>query len=182
MFCKECMMIKKLLVICTALIFVVAVFSAVQAGNAEDTKDTQDATHAFVGVKKCKICHKKDGTHPGWEATPHAGAFDKLPDDKKADKVCLACHSTGVTAKEVLLEGVQCEACHGAGADYKKKKVMEDREASVAAGMNIPDEKTCLKCHGAEKYPDGHKEMAKFDFAKMKEKGVHAMKVAEESK
>ena len=26
-----------------------------------------------------------------------------------------------------VAEGVGCESCHGAGADYKKKKIMEDR-------------------------------------------------------
>ena len=165
-------MIKKLLVVCTALIFVVAVFSAVQA---ED--------HAFVGVKKCKTCHKKDGTFPTWETTAHATAFDNLPDDKKADPVCLSCHATGVTAKDVLLEGVQCEACHGAGADYKKKKVMEDHDASVAAGLIVVDEKTCAKCHTAgEKFPADHKELAKLEYAKALEKGAHAIPEKTEKK
>lgn len=165
-------MIKKFLVICIVLIFVGAVFSGIQAGADKPAK----AEHAFVGVKTCKMCHKNDGMFKGWEATPHAGAFDILPDDQKANADCLTCHTTGVTAKNVLLEGVQCEACHGAGKDYKKKKVMKDHEASLAAGLLIPDEKTCLTCHGAETYPEGHKEMAKFDFAKMKEKGVHPLK------
>ena len=49
--------------------------------------------------------------------------------------------------------------------------------------MVVVDEKTCLKCHtGDDKVPEGHKELAKFDFAKMKEKGAHAKAVKKEAK
>lgn len=89
-------------------------------------------------------------------------------DPQKSDE-CLQCHVTthGVDTKLLATsvkpeEGVQCESCHGAGSLYKSMKVMSakkykaDPEASVAemvaAGMTIPDEKTCLKCHN-EKSP-----------------------------
>ena len=45
---------------------------------------------------------------------------------------------------------MQCEACHGPGGDYKAMNVMKDKALAVAAGMIVPDEKTCLKCHNAE--------------------------------
>jgi hypothetical protein len=42
---------------------------------------------------------------------------------------------------------VQCERCHGAGADYAKIPVMKDRAKSIANGLVIPDENTCRGCH-----------------------------------
>ncbi|MEE9442798.1 MAG: multiheme c-type cytochrome [candidate division Zixibacteria bacterium] len=132
--------------------------------------------HEYVGVKKCKVCHKKDGIFESWSATTHATVYDKLTDADKAKDEYKKYYTTGVDVKGVLLEEVQCEACHGAGSDYKKKAIMEDREKAVANGLVIPDEKTCKKCHN-EKAPGKLGETGKtFDFVKMKAKGVHAMR------
>ncbi len=49
---------------------------------------------------------------------------------------------------------------------------MKDRDASVAAGLRLPDESTCRGCHN-ENSPTFSGE---FDFAEMKEKGVHEIK------
>lgn len=47
--------------------------------------------------------------------------------------------------------GLDCEGCHGNGADYQKASVMRDRAAAVAAGLVIQDISACRKCHpGAE--------------------------------
>jgi mono/diheme cytochrome c family protein len=146
---------------------------------ADEAAEEEKVEHSYVGAKKCKICHKKDGVFPSWEATAHATAFDKLTDEQKADETYLKFYTTGTDEKGVLLEGVQCEACHGPGSDYKKKSVMEDREASIAAGLLIPDAETCARCHNADA-PGALAATAKdFDFEKMKEKGVHVMKPAE---
>lgn len=147
---------------------------------AEDEAKTDEAVaHEFIGVKKCSFCHKKDGTFPSWEKTAHATAFDNLKTDaEKSNEVCLSCHATGMTAKDELLEGVQCEACHGAGGDYWKKSIMEDRELAIKNGLIIPTAETCQKCHTGE-VPEGHKELPAFDYEKMKATGVHDMPVAE---
>jgi hypothetical protein len=129
--------------------------------------------HRFVGVKKCKTCHKsakKGAQYKQWKESKHAKAYETLgnaqskeiakgkgiDNPQKAD-ACLKCHVTahGVDAALVdstlkLEEGVSCEACHGPGSSYKKKKTMQSREKSIAAGMIIPDEKLCLKCHNPE--------------------------------
>jgi hypothetical protein len=42
-------------------------------------------------------------------------------------------------------KGLDCEGCHGAGADYAK--VMRDRAKAVAAGLLIPTVATCQRCH-----------------------------------
>jgi hypothetical protein len=133
-----------------------------------------ETKHAYVGVKKCKVCHNKDGIFDSWSATPHATAYDKLADADKAKDEFKKYYTTGVDDKGVVLEGVQCEACHGAGADYKNKAIMEDHEKAVANGLLVVDEKTCKGCHN-EKAPGKLGETGKtFDFAKMKAKGVHA--------
>jgi hypothetical protein len=50
-------------------------------------------------------------------------------------------------------------------------KVMKDLEASKAAGLLTPDESTCKSCHEGAPH-----EQKAFDFASMKEKGIHAFK------
>ena len=83
--------------------------------------------------------------------------------EKGEDKnpACLGCHTTGNGTggygaegmAEVDLASVGCEACHGAGSEYKTKKVMEDVEAAKAAGLIMPTEESCKTCHN-EKSPN----------------------------
>ena len=135
----------------------------------------KEVKHDYIGAKRCKICHTKDNTYPTWEQTLHAQAFAKLPEAQQKNEKCLACHATGVTAKGVVLEGVQCEACHGPGNDYKTKKIMQNRELAIENGLLIPNEATCCNCHRGE-LPEECGEHAKFEYAKMLDKGVHARK------
>ena len=100
------------------------------------------AAPTYVGVDKCKLCHKIQ--FDSWSKTKHAKAFDSLKPEEKAKKECIDCH---VTAGNKDLAGVQCEACHGAGSDYKTLAIMKDKAKSVAAGLKIPAEKDCLVCH-----------------------------------
>ncbi len=150
------------------LVFMVAALLASSA-MAEGEKKT----HEFVGVKKCKTCHKAQ--FKSWGETPHAKAFDVLSDAEKKDEKCIACHTSGTTTKGVLSEGVQCEACHGGGKDYKSAKIMSkkkwkaDPEAhkkmAIEAGLVYPTEETCVRCHTKE----GNPNFKPFDFAKMKD-------------
>ncbi len=147
--------------------------------------------HEFIGASKCAICHKtpKQGEQFGiWQQSAHAKAFDVLgtpeakeqaakmgvEDPQKSGK-CLKCHSTayGFTEEKVsqtikLEEGVSCESCHGAGKDYMKMSVMKNKDAAVAAGLQIPDEATCRKCHN-ENSPT----FKPFDFKERWEKIKH---------
>jgi hypothetical protein len=128
----------------------------------------QDSTKTptYIGGSKCKMCHKgeKNGNMwEIWEGSTHAKSLQTLIDKGEQNNAeCLACHTTGhgvaggygtagMEAPEAL-GSVSCEACHGPGSEYKSKKVMEDHAASVAAGLWIPDENTCKKCHN-EKSP-----------------------------
>jgi hypothetical protein len=154
---------------------VIAVAAVVCASLTPATGE--ETQRVYVGVAKCKTCHKTEAQglqFPQWEKSAHAKAFATLAGEKakaiakekgiedaqEAD-ACLKCHVTGhgVAAKFfaegfVAADGVQCEACHGAGGDYYKMATMksltkgEIEPASV--GLVIPDKKLCVKCHNEE--------------------------------
>ena len=104
---------------------------------------------AYVGADKCKMCHKVQYT--SWEETTHAKALEqaKASADPAFEARCLDCHATN---SDEALPGVQCEACHGPGSDYKKMSIMKDREQAVANGLVVPTQETCDGCH----VDDGH--------------------------
>jgi len=141
---------------------------------SEDTVEV--AKHAYAGVSKCKMCHMP--YFKAWSSTPHAKALDALDPEKKQDKnpKCLKCHTTGlgrggyeIGKKTSDFAGVQCEACHGAGADYKTVSIMKDIEKAKAAGLVTPvDESVCVQCHNEES-PN----FEGFDFKEYMAKGVH---------
>lgn len=144
------------------------------------TSPTQ-AGPRYVGATKCKMCHnRKDQANQFeiWSNSAHAKAYASLGTDsaktlaakaglqgdpQKAPQ-CLECHVTGYgkdtshyAESYALEEGVQCEACHGAGSNYKATSIMSapkytaDRAAqhklALEAGLQVPDEKTCRTCH-----------------------------------
>ena len=150
-------------------------------------------TPKYIGANKCKTCHKKakDGEQfKKWSESPHAGAMKTLASaeakkiakekgiaDPATDAKCTKCHSTfaavdakllDAKTKLTLKEGVSCESCHGPGSEYKKKKIMKDSKLSAAAGLIIPDEKTCKGCHNNESPT-----FKSFDFKKASEKIAH---------
>ncbi len=182
-------MTKRMLIILVSICFLFTVYTMAIAQEKEEAKkaEKQESKYDYIGVKLCSMCHKKDGTAPTWEKTPHANAWAnvdtlKLADEKKEE--CKSCHATGVTKKGDFLPNVQCEACHGPGSEYKSKKVMEDRELAIKNGLWIPDEETCLMCHDKSKAPkEFHADMPeKFDYEKMKENGIHALPEKKEEK
>ncbi|MCI0587271.1 MAG: cytochrome c family protein [Planctomycetes bacterium] len=144
--------------------------------------------HQYIGVDKCKLCHIKKTTGEAytiWKKAKHAKAFETLGSDaakeigrklgiedpQKSEK-CLRCHSTGYGAKPEAFaatfkptEGVGCEACHGPGSGYHKEEVHgKSREAGLAAGLRIPDEKTCVQCHNQDS--PSHKDFKFEEFKK----------------
>ena len=132
--------------------------------------------HGYVGSSTCGMCHKseKQGSQLSiWEGSKHAQAYTALTTEK-ADEIakskgfntkavetpeCLKCHASGynvdaklLAAKFKIEDGVQCETCHGPGADYKSKKIMENKEEAIANGLMVPEniEEFCITCHNAE--------------------------------
>ncbi len=148
------------------------VFCGVAVAQDKTEAKAEKVSHEYVGAKNCKPCHKE--VHASWLETTHAKAFDVLSDEEKKKEECVVCHTTGTTAKGVLLEGVQCEACHGAGKDYKSPKIMNKKKwkadpethmkMALDAGLIIPGEADCIKCHTKE----GNPNFKPFDFAKRK--------------
>jgi len=132
------------------------------------------AVHKYIGADKCAMCHKaeaKGNQYGKWLASSHAKAWETLASPKaleiakkkgittapQATEACVKCHVTGFGQVAAMFDagfkkelGVQCEACHGPGSDYKAISVMKDKAAAVAAGLIIPDEAMCKKCHNAE--------------------------------
>jgi cytochrome c553 len=129
--------------------------------------------HQYVGAKKCKSCHEKEemgNQYDWWMLSAHGKAFETLATDKAkkwaAEKglgdpqqsdECVKCHATahgvpdeGVSRKFVRTAGVQCESCHGAGKDYRKKKIMIDRDLAISKGLVPQSEKVCVTCHNDE--------------------------------
>lgn len=156
------------------------------------------AQHKYIGVTICSACHKteKQGKQLDiWKASKHANAFKAL-ETPKAEEVakvkgikakpseapeCLKCHVTGygedkaLTAALKMQDGIQCEACHGPGSDYKSIPVMKDKAKAVAAGLMVvkDDPKLCMKCHNSES--PSYKE---FNYKEAWEKIKHPVPVA----
>lgn len=147
---------KKLVVFAIALMFVL---SLAYAGD-----------FTYVGVKKCKGCHKgekKGKVFEIWSSKKHAKAFEsiKAKGEEKNEK-CLGCHTTAFNKGGYKIgdpnaadfEGVQCESCHGPGSVYKKMKFMKDRNLALQNGLIDINEKTCAGCH------DGSEHTGKFNY------------------
>lgn len=144
---------------------------------AQDTGARQEYT--YKGASWCKMCHRQDNVYSSWQETAHAGAYDALPAEFKDSRQCRECHITAVTAVGKVLEGVQCEACHGPGSAYSKQAIMEDRELSIANGLIIPDRETCVRCHTDQLPPEcGEPKHGTFAFELMKPLGTHVLKVS----
>lgn len=157
-----------------------------------------EGTHKFIGASGCKTCHK--GVAQGnqweiWEQSKHAKAYETLKSDAAAkiakekglskpafeSDECLKCHTTGFGAPPEMLDakfdktmGVQCEACHGAGFDYKGMTTMKDHQVALNSGLNpihVSDgtaEKLCQTCHNSESPT-----FKSFDFSEHWEKIQH---------
>ncbi len=138
-------------------------------------KKTSTGKFKYVGVKKCKLCHKgfkKGKIFELWKERKHSQAYVTLAsehskevakkagvkgDPQKAPE-CLICHVTAYAAPAdqkklslTLEEGISCEACHGPGSEYKKTKIMKDvYNGNIKGdefGLIEPGKVVCLRCH-----------------------------------
>jgi hypothetical protein len=156
--------------------------------------------HAYVGNKKCKMCHMKEWK--SWAETNMAKTYEALkpgvraekkkaagldPDkDYTTDANCLRCHTTGYEEAGGFVDmestpelaGVGCEMCHGAGGTYIKAEHMslknkEYKKADVVA-VGLVDTVTvaqCNNCHNNES-PFVDDDYV-FDFEAKKDQGTH---------
>lgn len=165
-----------------------------------------DEAHDFVGVGKCRTCHEKEligNQVAAWRDLPHARAYTTLRSDASRQiaraqglatpahesPACLACHATAATAPPERLayalsleDGVQCEACHGPGRDYRKKTIMSEIQRARAEGLwDAGDEPAiCTGCHNPrsptfdpERYTLADGSTTGFDFEQAKARILH---------
>lgn len=103
-------------------------------------------TEQFIGAEQCGECHAKQ--LDAWKKTAHSRAYLKLNQAQRRDPRCGACHNTA-TASGLL--GVQCESCHGPGANYWNKHGSR-RASSRRIESRMWDAKkaeVCGHCHDA---------------------------------
>ena len=127
----------------SASVLALAVWSAAAAQNAQSPQHPG----GYAWADSCRSCHQE--IYDAWAKTKHATALDRLTASDK-EKDCIGCHVTGgktsvVDGKKVLNAGVQCEACHGAGAAHAAT-------TSVMDIVKTPPESRCVECHN-EKSP-----------------------------
>ncbi len=109
----------------------------------------------YVGVSKCKMCHKKEekgAQFKKWEASPHAGAFETLKSEKSAQ----IAKKKGIEGK--AWEAAECLKCHSTGFGVGGYEVKDEKfwnpDAEDKAGakavkrMNALQAVGCEACHG----------------------------------
>jgi YVTN family beta-propeller protein len=151
----------------------------------------------YVGEKACRSCHyrpgKKDQFNP-WRLAKHAKAYAALsmPESKQIAElsgvdvepyespICLGCHTTAYNVEAWerddavhFEDGVQCELCHGPGSEYLDNDIMRDREKAVQAGLIIPEERDCMRCHKEKGSHTAVLDVKKFNYEEALEEIAH---------
>ena len=110
-----------------------------------------------------------------WRTTPHAKAFEIMPEKYRTDVSCLKCHATGVgqptgfvdVKKTPNLVGNSCENCHGPGSKHvaleelwkKDRKTFTDEEGlinerkAIKLTKELAEKQVCARCHDYENSP-----------------------------
>ncbi len=120
---------------------------------------------AYVGIDGCS-CHVLEPEGKKWkdDKRGHHKAFQRLKGAEQQDPDCLECHATAyglpIKGDRAYLENVQCEACHGPGSAYRKRRlknlysrdperarVMSMERGLVVPGVNLDVKRVCLRCH-----------------------------------
>jgi hypothetical protein len=148
----------------------IAVHSLLLAAVVLAARGARAAPADYVGQATCASCHAT--AQKAWLASAHARASSPEVLGRRAkDAACLTCHATGEGAR-TLLPGVQCEACHGAGAAYAAAEdVMRDRPLARALGLRDLSRDpgaVCARCHSG-----GGTRAARFDAATAWKKIAH---------
>jgi len=119
---------------------------------------------AYVGSETCAACHANQTQQ--WNTTGHAQAFSSLIiKNQDYNPECVICHVTGFgytggfkrPDESLDRANVQCEMCHGAGAEHA---------AQPAAGYGRISALICINCHTSDRSPD-------FDYATYYQKIAH---------
>ena len=127
-----------------------------------------DSVNGFLGYydvstqqTTCGQCHS--GKQKEWAATKHSHAWADLQASGHANASCETCHTVNqngnwVTAAagfnlvpDSAYHDVQCESCHGPGADHVKSAESVKPLASIAADTGLTN--GCGECHSGSHDP-----------------------------
>jgi len=115
---------------------------------------------------ECLKCHTTGFGEGGYEIKDDAFYH---PD--KADK-----KGKAAAKRMTSLQSVSCEACHGAGSDYKGKKnmraIFEGEISAEEHGLVVQNEKVCKACHNEESPT-----YQPFDYEEKKEEIAHSFPI-----
>ena len=125
----------------------------------------------LMGSAACASCHggpEKGFQFSRWRLTSHAQAYAALTTpkahelatkagvngDPQFSTACLKCHATayhrptgGTLDGYSVLEGVGCEACHGAGEAHAGAATAKEDLPAIKAALRPTNKATCLACH-----------------------------------
>jgi predicted CXXCH cytochrome family protein len=141
-----------------------------------------DASSGFVGYfttsdksTTCGNCHVDHQNK--WQGTAHADAYETLVASGSAQDFCYSCHTVNETGNQVetaagwnvvqdtAYHDVQCESCHGPGADHIETPDASDHPLARVRVLNTdvasgnPDEDnaivpgSCAECHSGAHHP-----------------------------
>ncbi|HEX4948268.1 MAG TPA: multiheme c-type cytochrome [Blastocatellia bacterium] len=107
----------------------------------------------YVTSETCAKCHQEE--YDKWKQTRHSHAFAVLETKNRAfDNACVGCHSVGFQKQGFVnikatpqLAHVQCESCHGPGAEHAAKPQKGFYKTPPTPSM-------CITCHDRENSPD----------------------------
>ncbi len=175
---------KKYSSITIAITIVITAVSFGAAERAEEDLPTGPGfdTSKVMGPAECIECHKHSGGI--WESTPHHESITGVHRSKEGhaiakkmgiaritrESLCINCHATAQKSEDkthLISNGISCESCHGAAADWMKRHgEFSDKEEgeetdeeiatrwseSEAAGMLRPSmvlsiARNCISCH-----------------------------------
>jgi hypothetical protein len=123
-----------------------------EAHAASDAAKAQASP--YVTAETCGKCHKAE--YETWQQSLHSHAFASLaPKHRTFDTACVVCHSIGFRDKLGFINikatpqfaNVQCEACHGPGAEHLKMPLGGNYKTPAAPA-------SCVGCHDRENSPD----------------------------
>ncbi|MEE8523168.1 MAG: multiheme c-type cytochrome [Thermoanaerobaculia bacterium] len=157
--------------------------------------------HQTIGPGKCTSCHRHSPQNEWWFQDRHFQSADPFFNEDpnnvriatfygirrdrmtRGDQVCMDCHGTVVSGREKreINDGVSCESCHGAAAQFVEphqegdKALGEQRPGyrkALGLGMNELKDldvraRACIGCHyvtDPRLISSGHPSGADFDY------------------
>ncbi len=144
-----------------------------------------------AGQTVCGNCHAQPQAQ--WSGTKHAGAWESLQESGHAQEFCEGCHSvselgnaatepSGFTSTgDSRYLDVQCESCHGAGAEHAAdpQAIQPTPSISVFAADGTTYQ-NCAECHNGTHHPfveqwslSGHSQVVGFAADRVECAGCH---------